>query len=92
MIGSVVKRQRVGGGCLPTLNAKVGSCSGSLCDTKEKVEPNLIRTQIGWLRLLHFASVCCIQMKAKRKLLRTNLARIVLDLRGCRGNNIPFAK
>ena len=72
---------------MPTLDVKVGSCSGSLCDTKEKVESNLIRAQIGWLGFLRFV---VLQMKAKRKLLRTNLARTVLDLEGAGGTIFPL--
>lgn len=84
--------RRVSGGCLPTLDVKVGSCSGSLCDTKEKVKPNLVRAQNGWFRLLHFASVCCIQMKAKTEIIKNKFGKIVLNFRGAGGNNIPFAK
>lgn len=70
MIRSVAKRQRVSGGWLPTSDVKVGSCSGSLCNTKEKVEPNLIRTQNGWLRLLRFASVCRTKNEGQKEIIK----------------------
>lgn len=68
------------------------TCSGSLCVTKEKVEPNLNRPQIGWLRLLRFASVCRTTNEGQKEIIKNQNGMMVLDLKGCRGINVPFAK